>query len=1241
MSIPLRVLMLEDKLSDAELSVIELRKSGFEPDWQRVETEADYVNHLDPSLDLILADYSLPQFDGLRALQLLQQRGLDIPFILISGTIGEDIAVKAMKQGATDYLLKDRLTRLGPAVKSALEQKRLRDERKQAEEALRRAEEKYRNIFENSLNGIFQSTPDGRFILVNPALARMWGYDSPEDLLASVTNTARQVYVDPGRRAEHTRLLKEQGGSVIGFEYQAYRKDGTTIWISENVNSVVDANGNLRYYEGVVEDISERKRAEERLHLQSTALEAAANAIVITDREGAILWVNPAFTKLTGYSLEEAAGQNPRIISSGKQDRPFYQRLWETILSGQVWHSEIINRRKDGSLYPEEMTITPLRDERGEIVNFIAIKQDISDRKQAEAALHEANHRAIREYERLLERLAHLAQAVGTARDLTSVFRGLREFAEASVPCNGLFVSLYDPGKQERICVYSGGDGEEDDVSMLPPMPMNDGPHSRAIASGQIVVTDDLQSALAGKPVVTLGADKDPRLPQSSLAVPLTVLGRVVGAFEVQSVQPSAYRQQHITAMRMAANLAAIAAENVQMLERERQLRLGAEMSEERYRTLAEAAQDAIFIVNRDDRVEYVNSFAAGQFGSRAEELIGRTRAALFPPQVAEHQTHTLREVFETGNSIYEETKTVYPIGEVWIGTRLAPIRNAAGEVRAVLGIARDITERKRAEVALRRHADELETLYESALALSQLLDLREIGQRIIETFDEKLDWHHAAIRLYHPESDRLELLAFSHPDIKNEVERRGVEKRFNDLISRPGLGLSGWVVQHGQAVRSGDVSHDPRYADTYPGLNSGLYLPLQVGGRTIGVIAVESEKANAFSEADERLLTTLAAHAAVAIENANLFAETRRRLENMQALHIIDRAIASSLDLRLTLQILLKQTMEQLNVDAADVLTYNPLTQTLDYADGQGFRTDALQHTHLRLGEGYAGLAGLERKIIHLSDLKGRRTDFLRSPNFKFEEFVSYLCVPLIAKNQIKGMLELFHRSPFQPDQNWMDFVETLAGHAAIAIDNASLFTDLQRANAELMLAYDTTLEGWSKALDLRDKETEGHTQRVTEMAEKLAHLMGVRGMELVHIHRGALLHDMGKMGVPDNILLKPGALTDEEWKIMRMHPVHAYEMLSHIAYLRPALDIPYCHHEKWDGTGYPRGLKGEEIPLAARLFAVVDVFDALRADRPYRNAWPEEKALQYIRGQAGRHFDPKVVEAFLRMAEGSDERS
>ncbi len=182
-------------------------------------------------------------------------------------------------------------------------------------------------------------------------------------------------------------------------------------------------------------------------------------------------------------------------------------------------------------------------------------------------------------------------------------------------------------------------------------------------------------------------------------------------------------------------------------------------------------------------------------------------------------------------------------------------------------------------------------------------------------------------------------------------------------------------------------------------------------------------------------------------------------------------------------------------------------------------------------------------------------------------------------------------------------------------------------------MLAYDAAIAGWSHAMDLRDKETEGHTQRVAELTMQLAERMNIHPQQLIHIRRGALLHDIGKLGVPDNILLKPGTLTEDEWRVMRQHPQYAYNMLEGITYLRPALDIPYCHHEKWDGTGYPRGLKGRDIPLAARIFAIVDVWDGLRSDRPYRPAWPADQALAYIRAESGRHFDPAVVDAFLQL--------
>ena len=251
-------------------------------------------------------------------------------------------------------------------------------------------------------------------------------------------------------------------------------------------------------------------------------------------------------------------------------------------------------------------------------------------------------------------------------------------------------------------------------------------------------------------------------------------------------------------------------------------------------------------------------------------------------------------------------------------------------------------------------------------------------------------------------------------------------------------------------------------------------------------------------------------------------------------------------------------------------------------------------------------------------------------------ENFRAYFIAPLVAKDKLLGALEIYHRSPLIVKTEWLKFFETLAGQTAIAIDNATLLADLQRSNLDLTLAYDTTLEGWSTALDLRDRETEGHTKRVTEMTVKLAERMGICSEELVPIRRGALLHDIGKMGVPDRILLKPDTLTDEEWQIMRMHPTYAYQMLKPITYLGAAVDIPYCHHEKWDGTGYPRGLKNEEIPLGARVFSIVDVYDALTSNRPYRAAWPPDKALDHIRKLSGTHFDPRVVDAFLKLLAG-----
>jgi HD-GYP domain-containing protein (c-di-GMP phosphodiesterase class II) len=406
-------------------------------------------------------------------------------------------------------------------------------------------------------------------------------------------------------------------------------------------------------------------------------------------------------------------------------------------------------------------------------------------------------------------------------------------------------------------------------------------------------------------------------------------------------------------------------------------------------------------------------------------------------------------------------------------------------------------------------------------------------------------------------------------------------------------------------------------------------------------LVAGVAGREKGWSDDDFILLKAIGDQAALAIANARLYDSSQQRLEQVQALRNIDVAIASSLDLKLTLNVVLEQVIGQLRVDAAAILLLNPHTRLLQYGAGRGFRTKGIERTKLRIGEGHAGRVALERASVIIPDVSAVMTDevFARKKLLAPEEIVFYAATPLIAKGNVGGVIEVYHRTPLEPDHEWREFLETLAGQASIAIDNSILFADLQRSNVDLSMAYDATIEGWAMALDLRDKETEGHSRRVTEMAEQTARAMDFRGADLVHVRRGALLHDLGKLGVPDGILLKPGPLTEEEWVIMRRHPQLAFDLLSPIAYLRPALDIPYGHHEKLDGTGYPRGLKGEQIPLAARIFAMVDVWDALRSDRPYRASLPPEKCRSIIEADTGRHFDPRVTEAFFKVIEGEQE--
>jgi HD-GYP domain-containing protein (c-di-GMP phosphodiesterase class II) len=304
----------------------------------------------------------------------------------------------------------------------------------------------------------------------------------------------------------------------------------------------------------------------------------------------------------------------------------------------------------------------------------------------------------------------------------------------------------------------------------------------------------------------------------------------------------------------------------------------------------------------------------------------------------------------------------------------------------------------------------------------------------------------------------------------------------------------------------------------------------------------------------------------------------------------------------------------------------------------GMGFKTDLIERTRDITLESLGRYRTQENTSIQTVILDELVDDNPLRLLMKTEGFEGFYATPLVVKQQMLGVLEVYTCSKRNPEVEWFDLFEALGGQAAIALENSRLFEGMQKANRELSKAYDETIEGWSHALDLRDHETEGHTRRVTELTIRLAKEFGIHGEELAQIRRGSLLHDIGKMGVPDYILLKPGVLTENEWEIMRKHPQYAYDLIFPISYLRPSIDIPYCHHERWNGSGYPRGLNGKEIPFSARIFAVVDVWDALTSDRPYRQAWADDKTLKYIEERSGVEFDPKVVDYFIRLIRRQD---
>lgn len=726
----------------------------------------------------------------------------------------------------------------------------------------------------------------------------------------------------------------------------------------------------------------------------------------------------------------------------------------------------------------------------------------------------------------------------------------------------------------------------------------------------QIIFADFSLPSFDGLSALRLAREKRPDIPFIFLS---GSMGEELAIESLKSGATDYVLKQRITRLAPVLRRALRDAEEQQALQSaEREL----VAREQRFRALIENSWDAIVLLNADGIVTYSSPALSRILGYPLAGLENLNLFTLVHPDDRLSAEHAFKSLTTNREPVVSTSLRLRDKQDHWRwleGTATNLLHEPS--VSAIVANWKDVTERRQRE-------RELEAISAVSLAFRTAVRREEISSILLDQVRELVNPQSTDLVIQDTMARDLDALGTA-PGVQSGLE--DAKQQINGRVLASGEPFFGCVVP-GESVTIG--------TDWVEGNLAIACLPLIVRDHPIGVLWIT--RGEPLTHFEVRLLDAILNIAANALHRAILYQETERRLNHLLALRAIDLALASSMDLGLIFDVLLKQTTGELKVDAAAVLLLEKETSTLTFGAATGFRSRLIRATRFRPGEGLAGRALMERRtfaVPQLGDL--HNLEFRKLVTL--EEIVGYAVTPLIIKGAVKGVLEVYHRAPLRMTPEWLSFFETLAGQAAIAIDNAELFQNLQRSNIELTLAYDATIEGWSRALDLRDKETEGHTRRVTEMTLRLARQLNVSDQELVHIRRGALLHDIGKMGIPDSILHKPGPLSPDEWAIMRQHPVYAYQLLSPIAFLRPALDIPYCHHEKWDGSGYPRGLRGEEIPLSARIFAVTDIWDALRSDRPYRPAWTEKETRAHILSLAGSELEERVVAEFMKMLAGA----
>jgi len=1149
-------------------------------------------------------------------------------------------------------------------------------DRKLSLEALRSSEASYRGLFNTVQDAIYIQDREGRFLDVNDGALQMYGY-SREDFIGNTP----EFLSAPGRNnleSLATSIALAFNGTRQEFEFWGLRKNGEVfpkeVHLFQGIYFGRDA------IIAVAQDITARKQYEEALFKQLRELSVLHSVALIESKARNMDELIQLVTNIISDSLySDMCGVFLLSESQDMLSPHFSYRGTETthipetlpVTSG-VFGEAVITKRPcrvgDVSLSPYYFEISPAT--RSQLcVPLIAGTKvfgviNVESRNlnaftdKDEKLLNTIAGGMASAMERI-ELSALEKSRLEQAEILRNATMELTSHFEADILFEKIFTLLerllpYDSASIETVVGESAfkiAAGRKIPQNLIGTIYKSDIKKWESLLKNQVpIIIPDIHQ---DKKFVVFEQTRQIR---SWMGIPLLTQGRLIGILNLDSYTPGFFKNEHAAAVQTFANQVANALENLRLFENEQQRRKVAELLSQATSSLASIIDltdllDAILdwlnrVIPYDSASIMLNenktltlaaqrnlpeSFHIGDeipFTSKWDRVSRKNNLIL----VYDAQEDDLFEKWPGSEYIRGwMTMAMYSqnslIGFLNLDSRTpgAFTEEHAALARTFANQAVTAIERARLNIETRQRFEELEMVSRVSYQLRAARETREMLPILLDEIRASIKTDEAAIWLF--EASKNILVAQTASGKLNAIPR----KEF-----KPSEGIVGKVYSSGLPHLSLDYSKDPvAHHENARFIGEGwssIAVPIRTTAAVIGVLVVGIKSPRKVEAHHQNLLLTLAEIAGNAIYRSNLYERGEEQIRRLTALREMDAAISSSLDLQITLNIITDHLVSKMGVTAAAILVFNPNSQTLDFYAAQGFRNRKTNRTSISIGEGFAGQVLLSRKPIHMENLTAEKGNnyfaFLSGENL-----AGYFAVPLFSKGAARGILETYFAQPTPLTQDWQDFVQTLAGQATIAIDNAQLFENLQRTNQELSLAYDTTLEGWGKALELRDKETQGHTKRVTNLTLELARQMGIPEANLTQIRRGTLLHDIGKMGVPDSILHKPGPLNDEETAEMRKHPQYAYDLLSSIPYLRPALDIPYYHHEWWNGSGYPQGVRGEAIPLAARIFAVVDVWDALLSDRPYRPAWPEEKVMEYIVGLAGLQFDPKVVTTFKKM--------